>query len=108
MTTILGLDPHPGSHTVVALNAHGAILESLQVSNDSAGIQRLLEWRNTFTERRWAIEGANNRFIRGFVSKLLEQGEVVVNIPPTLTSQGCARRGKKKNDVIDAENAARA
>jgi transposase len=107
MTTILGLDPHPGSHTVVALNAHGAILDSLQVSNDSAGIQRLLEWRNTFTERRWAIAGANKRFIRGFVATLLEQGEVVVNIPPTLTSQYRARRGKKKNDVIDAENAAR-
>jgi transposase len=58
MTTILGLDPHPGSHTVVALNAHGAILESLRVSNDPAGIEGLLEWRKTFTDRRWAIEGA--------------------------------------------------
>jgi hypothetical protein len=43
MTTILGLDPHPGRHTVVALNAHGAILASLNVSNDPTGIERLLE-----------------------------------------------------------------
>jgi hypothetical protein len=83
------LDPHPGSHTVVALNAHGAILEQLRVSNDGAGIERLLEWRKAFTDRRWAVErGHSNRFIRGFVSTLLEQGEVVVNIPPTLPSQG--------------------
>jgi transposase len=107
MITILGLDPHPGSHTVVALNVHGAILDSLQVRNDPPGLQHLLEWRKAFTERRWAIEGANNRFIRGFVATLLELGEVVVNIPPTLTGQYRARRGKKKNDVIDAENAAR-
>jgi transposase len=53
------------------------------------------------------LKELSNRFIRGFVATLLEQGEVVVNIPPTLTSQYRARRGKKKNDPIDAENAAR-
>jgi hypothetical protein len=66
MTTILGLDPHPGSHTVVALNAHGAILESLRVSNDPAGIEGLLEWRKTFTDRHWAID--LDPFLRVFVS----------------------------------------
>lgn len=55
-----------------------------------------------------AIEGAGNHFIALFVSQLLEKGEIVYSIPPSLTSQYRARRGRKKNDVIDARNVARA
>lgn len=39
--TTLGLDPHPGSHTVVALDLNGAVLGSLTVLNTSAGLRRL-------------------------------------------------------------------
>lgn len=60
-----------------------------------------------FGERCWAIEGASNRFIVSWVEALLGAGERVVNISPNLTSQYRARRGKKKDDRIDAENAAR-
>jgi transposase len=42
------------------------------------------------------------------VNELLEQGEVVHHIPPNLTSQYRARLSRKKNDVVDASNAARA
>jgi transposase len=38
---------------------------------------------------------------------LLEEGEIVYSIPPSLTSQYRARRGRKKNDVVDAGNVAR-
>ena len=31
----IGLDPHPDSHTVAALNENGSVLASLKVSNDA-------------------------------------------------------------------------
>ena len=43
-----------------------------------------------------------------FVNELLARGEVVHHIPPNLTSQYRARLSRKKNDVVDAQNAARA
>jgi transposase len=49
-----------------------------------------------------------NHFIAVFVSQLLKRSEIVYSIPPILTSQYRARRGRKKNAVIDAENVGRA
>ena len=37
----LGLDPHPGSHTVVALSVNGASLASIKVSNTPDGLAKL-------------------------------------------------------------------
>ena len=107
MVTI-GLDPHPDSHTVAALDENGATLTSLTVSNDAAGLARLHQFACSFPKRRWAVEGAANRFILPFVCELLKQGEAVHHIPPNLTSQYRARLSRKKNDVVDASNAARA
>jgi transposase len=107
MVTI-GLDPHPDSHTVVALDDNGMTLASLTVVNDAEGLALLHQFTLPFPERRWAVEGAANRFILPFVSELLKQGETVHHIPPNLTSQYRARLSRKKNDVVDASNAARA
>lgn len=105
--TIIGLDPHPASHTVVALDAQGKRLGELRTVNDQAGLQRLVDWGKGFADRKWAIEGANNPFSRPLVSSLQNQGETVWHIHPSLTSQYRSKGGRKKNDVIDAENAAK-
>jgi transposase len=104
----IGLDPHPDSHTVAALDENGTTLKSLTVSNDTKGLAQLHQFAGSFPRCRWAIEGAANRFILPFVSELLERGEAVHHIPPNLTSQYRARLSRKKNDVVDASNAARA
>lgn len=103
----IGLDPHPDSHTVAALDENGRVLAALTVANSGEGLTQLHQFAFPFSERRWAIEGAANRFILPFVCTLLEQGEVVHHIPPNLTSQYRARLSRKKNDVVDAQNAAR-
>ena len=105
---ILGLDPHPASHTVAALDSNGASLANLTVPNTPEGLSQLHQFALRFPSRRWAIEGAGNRFITPFVGQLLEQGETIFSIPPGLTSQYRARRGRKKNDLVDAENVGRA
>ena len=104
----LGLDPHPSSHTAAALDANGSSLANLTVPNTPDGLAQLHQFAMQFPSRRWAIEGAGNHFVAPFVSQLLEQGEAVSSIPPGLTSQYRSRRGRKKNDVVDAENVARA
>jgi len=104
----LGVDPHPGSHTVVALDTNGCLLAEATVPNTPAGLLELHRFGEPFNLRRWAIEGAGNHFIASFVSELLHRGEAVYSISPSVTSQYRSRRGRKKNDVVDAANVARA
>lgn len=59
-------------------------------------------------ERRWAVEGAGNPFVAPLVAELLDEGERAFDVPPSLTSRYRSRGGRKKNDLVDAENAARA
>lgn len=108
-TVILGLDPHPDSHTVAALDAQSArLLDTLRVENTEEGLEQLRAWAGRFPERRWAIEGATNPFIAAWAGALAGEGEDLFSIPPSLTSQYRSRRGAKKNDETDAINAARA
>ena len=67
----LGLDPHPGTHTVVALDENGASLGHLAVPNTPEGLTQLREFGARFSLRRWAVEGAGNHFIAAFVAELL-------------------------------------
>jgi len=103
----LGMDPHPGSYTVAALDCNGSLLGSIRVPNTSAGLEQLHHFASRFASRRWAIEGAGNRFVAQFVKELLAKGETIYPIAPSLTSQYRCRRGTKKNDQVDAANVAR-
>jgi transposase len=83
-------------------------MASITVPNTPDGLCQLHQFAIPFASRRWAIEGAGNHFIAVFVGQLLERSEIVYSIPPSLTSQYRSRRGRKKNDVVDAENVGRA
>jgi hypothetical protein len=89
---ILGLDPHPGSHTVVALDSNGRLLANLTVPNTEAGLEQLHLFAKQFGARRWAIEGAGNHFIATFVNELLAQG-VCVSWPGQPVLRLCLRSG---------------
>lgn len=104
----IGVDPHPGSHTATAVSHLGEVLGSITVVNDTRGCQRLREWSEQHRYRCWAIEGAGNRFVAPLVAELLNDGEQVYAIPPSMTAQYRSRRGRKKDDEVDAENAAKA
>ena len=100
--------PTSRQSTVVALDPNGATLASITVPNTPEGLSQLHQFAVPFASRRWAIEGAGNHFIAVFVGQLLERSEMVYSIPPSLTSQYRARRSRKKNDLVDAENVGRA
>jgi transposase len=109
---IIGLDPHPATFTVALLDASTArVLDTLEVDNSEVDHQLLQHWLHEHSdddERRWAVEGASNPFVAPLVAELLARGEHVTDIPPSLTSQYRSRRGSKKNDAVDASNAAKA
>src|SRR5439155_13373767 len=56
---MIGIDPHKGSHTAVALDDHELELGSLKVRTATRQTSQLLEWAAPFGLRIGAIESAN-------------------------------------------------
>lgn len=102
VVVIIGVDPHPDSHTAVAMSDREGFLDTISVGSGKAGERELVEWSRRFPKREWAIEGAGNPYIRGFVEELVPTGEVVYNIPPAMTSLYRSRYSQGKDDEIDA------
>lgn len=58
MKVLIGVDPHKGSHTAVAIDGEESRLGEVRVRATKRQCDVLLEWAGTFPERRWAIESA--------------------------------------------------
>ncbi len=104
---IIGVDPHPGSHTFFAVNGFGKVLSELRIENTAAGLKQLWIWAREFPVRRWAVEGPGNRFAKALVEELLASGEQLHAVSPGMTAQYRKRGQRGKDDVIDAGSAAR-
>jgi transposase len=104
---MIGIDPHKGSHTAVALDDHELELASLKTRASKRQRDRLLAWAADFEARTWAIESANGL---GYLlaQQLLAAGEHVLDLPATLASRvrvlGTGR--SNKNDPNDARSVA--
>ena len=105
--TIIGIAPHPESHTVAAMDTQGKVLGHCTVKNNAEGLTALENWLECYEVMSCAVEGANNPFARALSQSLREQGHQVIDISPSLTSQYRSKRGRKKSDEVDAENVAR-
>ena len=55
---IIGIDPHKGSHTAVAIDGDERLVGELLVRADRRQRERLLGWATEFEPRLWAVEGA--------------------------------------------------
>lgn len=103
MKVLIGVDPHKGSHTAVAIDHDEVPLGQLRVRASRMQCEQLLEWAEVFPERRWAIESAGGL---GYLlaQQLIAAGENVVDVPPTLSARvRVLGSGKsQKNDPNDA------
>jgi hypothetical protein len=54
---MIGVDPHKGSHTAVAIGAAAEPLGRLRVRASAAQAGRLVAWAAAWPERTWAVEG---------------------------------------------------
>ena len=106
---MIGVDPHKGSHTAVAIDRSEAVLGERLVRATTRQVPELLEWAKDLDggDRIWAIESAGGL---GYLlaQQLLAVGETVVDIPATLASRvrllGSGR--SEKNDPNDARSVA--
>src|SRR5438045_3264811 len=100
---MIGVDPHKGSHTAVALGADEAPLGQVRVRASAAQAQWLLAWAQAWPERTWAVEGAGG-LGHLLAQELVAAGERVLDVQPKLAARvrllGSGATGK--NDPNDA------
>jgi transposase len=104
---MIGVDPHKGSHTAVAIGAAEEPLGELRVRASAAQAERLLAWAEAWPERTWAVEGAGGL---GYLlaQQLLAAGEQVLDVQPKLGARVrlLAAGAVNKNDPNDARSVA--
>jgi transposase len=100
---LIGIDPHKSTHTAVAVDEREIALGELTVRADRHQVERLLKWAIDFPDRLWAIESANG-LGHLLAQQLLQAGEDVVDVPPTLAARVrvLASGRSQKNDPNDA------
>jgi transposase len=104
---MIGVDPHKGSHTAVAVGGDEQPLGQVRVRASAVQAQRLLQWAAAWPERTWAVEGAGG--LGHLLSQqLLAAGERVLDVQPKLAARvrllGAA--AVNKNDPNDARSVA--
>ena len=108
MSVMIGIDPHKVLHAACAIDRSEEELGQLQVRSGPRQLTELLSWAARFEQRTWAIEPAGGL---GYLlaqqllaQQLLAHGEVVLDVPPTLSARvrvlGSGR--SNKNDANDA------
>jgi transposase len=103
MSVMIGVDPHKGSHTAVAIGGDEAQLAKVRVRSSRHQLDQLLKWAAPFEQRTWAIESAGGL---GYLlaQQLVAAGETVLDVPATLAARvrvlGTGR--SNKNDPNDA------
>jgi transposase len=104
---IIGIDPHKGSHTAVAVDRSETVIDTICVDADRHQRSRLLEWATRFEPRTWAVEGAT-RMGAMLAQQLVGAGEHVVDVPAKLSARvRLLERGRiDKTDPNDARSAA--
>lgn len=100
---VVGIDPHSRLHAAAAVDEQGRLLDGIEVGSGPAELARLLAWIECLPRPRLvAIENARGYGL-ALVRLLLAQGEELVDVPATLTSDG--RRGSGQRGKTDQGDA---
>jgi transposase len=107
MTVMIGVDPHKGSHTALAIDDGENQLAVLRVRSGSKQLERLLAWAAGFPARTWAIENATGL---GYLlaQQLVAAGEHVLDVQPKQAARVrlLDTESTDKNDPHDARSVA--
>jgi transposase len=103
MVMMIGVDPHKGSHTAVAVDGTEQCVGELRVASGPGQADRLLAWAASFPERTWAIENAAG-LGHLLAQQLVAAGERVVDVQPKLAARVrlLGTEASNKNDPHDA------
>jgi transposase len=107
MAVVIGVDPHKGSHTAVAVDGSERCLGEARVVSGYSQVGRLLGWAASFPQRVWAIENAAG-LGRRLAQPLMAAGERVVDVQPKLAARVrlLGTEATNKNDPHDARSVA--
>lgn len=105
MTTVIGIDPHPGHHAAAALDSRGEVRDVREFPNNTEGLESFMAWVKRLGNVRLAVEGPTQTFFTSWLRRCMSEGMHVVAIP---TQQVVERRGHRKTDPHDAVLVARA
>src|ERR1019366_2599977 len=103
----IGIDPHKGSHTAVAVDEHEEVLDQLRVTASRRQVQDLLAWADRWAQRRWVVAGPNS--LRPLVAqRLVPPEQDVVDVPARLAARVRLLDEERttKNDPNDARSTA--
>jgi hypothetical protein len=89
---VIGVDPHKGSHTAVAISGDEKVIKSVRVESSRRQVDRLLSVASEWPERVWAVEGAAG-VGRLLAQQLVARGERVLDVPPSLSTRVRCCRG---------------
>jgi transposase len=104
---IIGMDPHKRSATIEVMAGNEAVVGGGRYGTDAAGYAAMLAGVRRWPERIWAIEGCRG-IGRHLASRLVADGERVVDVPPKLSARTrvfTAGQGRK-TDATDAHSVA--
>ena len=103
VAVMIGVDPHKGSHTAVAISPAEEPLGEIRVGASAVQAQKLASWAAAWPERTWAVEGAAG-LGHLLAQQLVAAGEVVVDVQPKLASRVRLLQAgdTSKNDPNDA------
>jgi len=102
---VIGVDTHKYFHVAVALDDHGAVIDSGQFLADRAGYSALIDWAAALgTRLTFAIEGTGS-YGAGLAAAVRCRDIGVLEV---IRTDRRDRRLRGKSDTLDAENAARA
>lgn len=100
---IIGIDPHKGSHTAVALDEDEQVLAELKVNADRHQRDRLLACAAPYESRTWAVEAAGGLGAL-LARQLVAAGETVLDVPPALSAR-VRLLGSGHSDKTDSHDA---
>lgn len=104
---MIGVDPHKGSHTAVAVGSDERQLGRLRVRAAAGQAEQLVEWAAAWPERTWAVEGAAG-LGHLVAQQLVAAGERVLDVQPKLAARVrlLAAGDTNKTDPNDARSVA--
>src|SRR5690349_10332139 len=104
---IIGVDPHKMSVTIEVVDTHEQLLGTGRYATDKTGYAAMMRYAKQWSDRLWAVEGANGAG-RPLAQRLLAAGEHVVDVPAKLAARVRLfdTGHNRKTDALDAHSIA--
>ena len=104
---VIGMDPHKRSATIEVMTSDETVLGTGRFGTDRDGYASMVTYAKQWPDRVWAVEGCQG-IGRHIATRLLADGEQVVDVPPKLSARArvFATGQGRKTDATDAHSVA--